>query len=351
MICGMEKTVKGYGFFYIFVWQLARIDLPLHCCLKGYDMKRICFLLLATLIAHAASAQVKDTLRVLAIGNSFSEDAVEQYLWELGKEAGVHFIIGNAYRGGWSLIGHWNDARSKAVDTEYRKVTDGKRVNRGKYKLREIITDEPWDVITLQQVSQDAGRPESYEPGLSLMIGYVTALAVDSVRLGFHQTWAYAQDSEHKGFANYNYNQYNMYSSITAAVDKAMHQHRYDLTFYVPSGTAIQNARTTYLGDNMNRDGYHLDLKFGRYTAACTWLETLTGISPVGLRYKPEGVDEAAAHACQVAAHAAVQNPFEVTKLSTEGFNARSAAPADIGAYRERNDLARIILAERNDPG
>ena len=131
-------------------------------------MKRLYLFLLLSLIVEAASAQVKDTLRVLAIGNSFSEDAVEQYLWDLGKEAGVTFIIGNAYRGGWSLIGHWNDARSLAVNTEYRKVTDGKKVNLGKHTLRDIITDEPWDVITLQQVSQDAGRLESYEPGLSL---------------------------------------------------------------------------------------------------------------------------------------------------------------------------------------
>lgn len=92
-------------------------------------MKKFYLFLLFSLIVEAASAQVKDTLRVLAIGNSFSEDAVEQYLWDLGKEAGVTFVIGNAYRGGWSLIGHWNDARSLAVNTEYRKVTDGKKAS------------------------------------------------------------------------------------------------------------------------------------------------------------------------------------------------------------------------------
>lgn len=36
----------------------------------------------------------------------------------------------------------------------------------------------------------------------------------------------------------------------------------------IPTGTAIQNARTSFVGDHMNRDGYHLDLKIGRYTAA-----------------------------------------------------------------------------------
>ena len=270
-------------------------------------MKKTFCLLLFSLIVAVTDAQVKDTLRVLAIGNSFSEDAVEQYLWDLGKEAGVTFVIGNAYRGGWSLIGHWNDARSVAADTEYRKVTNGKRIHMGKHTLREIITDEPWDIITLQQVSQDAGQPESYEPGLSLMIGYVRGVATDSMRLGFHQTWAYAQDSEHKGFAKYNYNQYLMYSSITAAVDKAMHSHQYDLSFYIPSGTTVNRELT--------RDGYHLNLTLGRYVVACTWFEVLTGKSPVGMKSRPKGMAKGLATIAQKAAHAAVMSPMAVSPI------------------------------------
>ena len=63
-------------------------------------------LAIACLGAKAQEAVPTDTLardsivRVLAIGNSFSQDAVEQYLWELAQEAGVKMIIGNAYRGG-----------------------------------------------------------------------------------------------------------------------------------------------------------------------------------------------------------------------------------------------------------
>ena len=289
-------------------------------------MKRIYLFLLFALMAVTAGAQEKkDTLRVLAIGNSFSEDAVEQYLWELGQEAGVEMIIGNAYRGGWSLAGHWNDARNRAADTEYRKVVDGEKTNMGKYTLKGIITDEPWDVITLQQVSQESGQPASYEPGLSLMIGYVTALATDSVRLGFHQTWAYAQDSEHKGFARYNNNQYMMYQSITTAVKLAMQYHKGDLTFYVPSGTAIQNARTPLLfttktNDNavnreLTRDGYHLNYTIGRYIVACTWFEVMTGKSVVGMKFRPKSMAQGLATIAQRAAHAAVMAPTTVTPI------------------------------------
>ena len=285
------------------------------------------FLLAIVLLLSSVSsiAQSQRTLRVLAIGNSFSEDAVEHYLWELGQEAGIDFVIGNAYRGGWSLAAHWKDASTRAANTDYRKVVNGRRTNMGKRTIKDIVTDEPWDVITLQQVSQEAGREESYEPSLSLMIGYVKALATnDSVRLGFHQTWAYAQDSSHGGFANYDRNQFLMYASIVAAVEEAMQNHRGDLQFYIPVGTAIQNARTTELADpvigdaqpvnrELTRDGFHLNYTIGRYIAACTWFEALTGISSVGLKSRPKGVTPVQAELAQRAAHAAIEVPVAVT--------------------------------------
>ena len=76
------------------------------------------------------------------------------------------------------------------------------------------------------------------------------------------------------GFKNYDQNQMKMYTSIVNAVKKAANL--VGIKKIIPSGTAIQNARTSFIGDHMNRDGYHLDLTIGRYTAACTWFEALT---------------------------------------------------------------------------
>lgn len=84
----------------------------------------------------------------------------------------------------------------------------------------------------------------------------------------------------------------------------------------IPSGTAIQNARTSFIGDHLNRDGYHLDVKIGRYTAACTWFERIFKHSVVGNPYAPEGLDEARKAVAQKAAHAAVKHPYKVTELS-----------------------------------
>jgi len=292
-------------------------------------MKRFLFIMavLSTLYAKAQEEIIteptrKDTIRLLTIGNSFSQDGVEQYLYELAKEVGVHMIIGNAYKGGQSLEQHWTDLTQEHDVYEYRKVVNGVRTNTTHALLPPIITDEQWDFISFQQASHYSGLTTTYEPFLSQLIQYTDSIKTgQDVRYGWHMTWAYAKDSNHSGFANYSRKQDVMYDSIRYAVQWTQIMHP-EFSFNVPCGTAIQNARTTYLGDNMNRDGYHLDLKIGRYTAACTWLETLTGISPVGLNYKPDGVDKAAAHACQVSAHAAILNPYEVTNLDREGFSA-----------------------------
>ena len=83
----------------------------------------------------------------------------------------------------------------------------------------------------------------------------------------------------------------------------------------IPAGTAIQNGRNTLIGDNFTRDGYHLDLGIGRYTAASTWFEALTGICVVGNSFKPEAMTGLEAEIAHHAAHAAVTHPDEVTLL------------------------------------
>src|SRR5690606_6650917 len=78
---------------------------------------------------------------------------------------------------------------------------------------------------------------------------------------------------------------------------------------------AIQNARTSYIGDNFTRDGYHLDLNIGRYTASCAWFEILFEKSVIGNSFKPEALSDYQAELAQHAAHFAVLKPNEVTNM------------------------------------
>lgn len=280
--------------------------------MKQYKIVVICMCILL-LLAGGVYAQQK-TVRILAIGNSFSQDAVEQYLHELAEAEGISTIIGNMFIGGCSLERHVKNARDNAPAYAYRKIgTDGKKREKGKMSLEAVLADEDWDYVSLQQASPFSGMYETYEASLPELIEYVKARLPKKTKLMLHQTWAYASTSKHSGFKNYNCNQLTMYQAIADAVKKAAKANK--IKIVIPSGTAIQNARTSFIGDHLNRDGYHLDVKVGRYTAACTWFERIFKHNVVGNPYAPEGLDEARKAVAQKAAHAAVKHPYKVTDL------------------------------------
>ncbi len=268
-------------------------------------------------MAHIRAAERSDTLRVLAIGNSFSQDAVEQYLYELAEAAGKPMIIGNLYIGGAPLAKHLANVQSDSAAYSYRKITaDGVKTTTEHTSIRTALRDEPWDYVSLQQASPLSGQFDTYRQPLPALHHYIDSVTGGSVRYSWHQTWAYAANSTHQGFANYDNDQQTMYGAIMEASGQVKTLIPLDLL--IPAGTAIQNARTSFLGDHLTRDGYHLDLHIGRFIAACTWFESLFGEpAPVG-DYRPDGVSEAEAEVAREAAHAAVMSPFSVTAIAAD---------------------------------
>ena len=254
-------------------------------------------------------------IKILAIGNSFSADAVEQYLYELADAADISVIIGNLYIGGAPLSRHLENANKGATAYSYRKITpDGEKAVMKNTSLATALADEEWDYISFQQASSFSGQFATFEESLPPLFKYVTEQVTNpDTKYILHQTWAYAQNSTHKGFSNYDRNQMTMYKAIVDAVNKA--KKLVDIDFIVPAGTAIQNGRTSEVGDNFTRDGYHLDLNIGRYTAACTWFEAIFKKSVVGNPYKPESLTPKQAQIAQKAAHLAVKRPNKVSRV------------------------------------
>ena len=265
-------------------------------------------------------------LKLLAIGNSFSEDAIEQNLFELAAATGHQMIIGNMYIGGCSLERHWGNAQSNKPDYDYRKIgIDGKMTRTANYTLDKALRDEQWDYVSLQQVSQLSGMYSSFQPHLDSLIAYVRARVPATTKLIWHVTWAYAQNSTHGGFANYDRNQDKMYRAIVEGAQRLKKENA-QFSLFVPVGTAIQNARTSFVGDHLNRDGFHLDLVLGRYTAACTWFECLFGTKVVGNRYAPKGLGKAQKAVAQWAAHLAVELPFECSPIDIVNITTKVSA-------------------------
>ena len=103
-----------------------------------------------------------------------------------------------------------------------------------------------------------------------------------------------------------------MYKAITRTVQAKVLPNK-EISIIVPNATSIQNARTSYLGDTLTRDGYHLSYDIGRYIAGVTFFHAVTGIDVNALTYAPDGVsDEARKVAIESAIHA-VKAPYEVT--------------------------------------
>jgi len=275
------------------------------------------FLLTAVLHLSLFAAQQVDKapppLKVLAIGNSFSEDAIENYLFELADAAGEEIIIGNLYIGGASLSLHEENSRKNKAAYSYRKITpSGQKTIINDFTLSDGIADEDWDYISVQQVSQNSGQYEVVMQHLPQLLAYIRERAPQA-KIIYHQTWAYQHDSSHPGFANYDRSQEKMYNAIASTTHRVSELK--DIHTVVPSGSAVQNARTSSLGDTLTRDGYHLELTYGRFTAACTWYQKLFGLDVRGNPYKPDSISDLQSKIAKEAAFQAVKKPFEVSKI------------------------------------
>lgn len=268
--------------------------------------------------------EVIKSLKILMIGNSFSQDACE-WLYDIAKNAGITLSVGVLYRGGESLQGHWGQIQNNANSYTYYKWDEkGRNVARQNTSLDYAVVDEPWDYITLQQASEFSGMSETYQPYLNNIITHVDSIKTNSLsKYGFHMTWAYAETSTHPGFTNYNKNQMTMYDAIVSSYQKAMSDTNIDVL--IPSGTAIQNARTNpYLkavGNDLTRDGHHLDYGTGRYIAALTVFQVL--LSSKFQKDLFEHVDfvpgnggnKFLSYMAKTATKNACLNPFNVTKI------------------------------------
>ena len=277
-------------------------------------------MLLASLMMTAAvelNAEPKEkdeVVRILAIGNSFSLDALENHFYELATAAGKKVIVGNMYIGGCSLERHLKNADKNLADYKYyKRGLDGVNVETKGVTLETALADEQWDYISFQQKSGISGKYETWEASLPQLLEYVKARVPEDVVFMIHQTWAYDTSSQHRDFPKYDRDQMKMYAAITDAVKKVTKLT--GIRLVIPVGTAIQNARTTSLEKVMTRDGYHLNKTYGRYVAACTWFEKILKENPVGNSYCPKGMTREQQLLAQKAAHAAVKRPWKVTSV------------------------------------
>ena len=236
-------------------------------------------------------------MKVLSIGNSFSEDA-HAYLHTLAKQRGIDLETIDLAIGGCSLQMHYDNI----VENKARYLLG---INGGEWKenysVEQILKSDTFDVITLQQVSGYSGICDSYQPYLNEIIDYVRKFQPNA-KLYLHRTWAYEIDSTHGDFSKYDNDQEKMFDAICKTTSKIAKETNLQI---IPSGNTIQALRNKVKtfdykngGNSLCRDGFHLS-NYGRYSVGLTWLKTLTN-APVSPMPFEDFDDDIIAEICEI---------------------------------------------------
>lgn len=257
------------------------------------------------------------SIKILALGNSFTVDGTH-HLWNICKDGGAeNVIVGNLYIGNCTLDTHWNNISGSKAAYKFYKNTSGEWKTTENCRVIDALKQEDWDYIVLHQTSGSAGFADTFE-NLDNIIGFINDNKTNpNAKIVWHMPWAYQSDSTHSEFSKYDKDQMKMYSEITARVQELILT-RDTISAVIPSGTAIQNLRTSYIGDKLTRDGYHLSYSYGRYTASLAWYAVLTGGDVDVVDWKPAKFPEVQCYlpVMREAAKAAVATPFGVTQSS-----------------------------------
>ena len=213
-------------------------------------------------------------IKMLSIGNSFSQDAL-YYFRGIANEAGIDVDVWHMCIGGCSLERHYNNMMGDMAI--YNFSVNGER--RPDAALSEVIETEQFDIITIQQVSHASGLYSSFHPYIDGLTDYIRQHQPNA-KLWLHKTWAYEKDSSHSGFAQYAKQQDVMYTAICNVYKRIAEEIKAD--GIIPSGDVIQTLRGTpefnYPQEpSLCRDGFHMHLLYGRYAVGATWFETLLG--------------------------------------------------------------------------
>lgn len=264
------------------------------------------------------------TMRILLIGNSFSVDS-SQYLYQVAQAAGYNVVVGNLYKNSSTLANHLKYAKNDTAAYTYRRNSNGKWESTEDARWSTAFQDEDWDVIFFQPQSGMAGRSSTYynsdgDNYLDLIAAQIRKSATNSsVKVGWQMTWALGQDTTDSDFDKYyDGDQMTMYQKICSATQKAAEASSVD--FIAHTGTAVQNARSSYFGDTLNRDGKHLSQGVGRYLAAMSIasscgldLSNLTHISGT-----KDTVSDANLPVMKSSVIASEQTPYGVTSQTKE---------------------------------
>lgn len=290
--------------------------------------------------APVALAQESKTVRLLTVGNSFAENALV-FLPKIAESAGHKLIFAKANLGGCSLERHWNHV--VAYEANHDDAA-GRPYGTTKKSLYELLKQDRWEVVTIQQQSLASCDPKTFLPYAVNLHEYI-AKHCPGAKILAHQTWAYRVDDplfRPAGAAKSPRSHREMYEQTRAAYRQIADQLKIGL---IPSGEAMFKADTDpkwgYRPDTsfdfakakapptlpvqehslhagwgwrknkkdtvekLGLDGHHANIA-GQYLIACVWYEVLFKDDVTKVGFVPKEVDAEYGRFLRATAHEAV---------------------------------------------
>ena len=181
--------------------------------------------------------QTTESINALAIGNSLTEEATA-YLHTAFSAIGVNDIKIGAYISENALSAYADEITSDSFSLTgaYTLCDNGESGTAEQLTLKAAAEKADWDVVILQSSSEDLNNTEFNKTIAAIKKCFPNA------KLAYYGTAVPFGDDTH-------------YAKHTDISDKAVLNVIDSVDYYIPAGTAIENCRTSYLGNRLKISG------------------------------------------------------------------------------------------------
>ena len=232
-------------------------------------------------------------LKILTLGHSLTVDACHMLNLVADAEGYKDLLIGTLYYSGCPLNKHVKYLTDdEAAYNLYLSSTKTPKVapdTTDGVTMKYALNYEYWDIIIMQGGVFEVAKEPTYTAGdIQIIQNYVKENVVNkNVKFAWHMPWVFPtdrdlqltkdNDSYHKNYEEFDHDRSKLYNAMTKCVgDHIVTDETFD--FLIPTGTAIENALSSYLTEkDLHRDYAHAS-DYGRLIAAYTWYCKLAGI-------------------------------------------------------------------------
>lgn len=241
-------------------------------------------------------------LKVLTLGHSLAVNTGHMLALIAHAEGFENLVVGTLYYSGCPLYKHvqylTNDEPVYNLYLSSTETPNVAPITTDGVTMKYALTYDYWDIIVMQGGVFEVAKSETYTDGnIQTIQNYVNEHKLaDWAKFAWHMPWAPPTDNDlrdsfgreqngyYTNYEQYDHNRLNFYNAMTKCVsDHIMTDETFD--FLIPSGTAIENAVSSYLTEkDLFRDYAHagdLGCVIGSYVWYCklAGLEKLEAIN------------------------------------------------------------------------